>query len=408
MSTTKQALAAVPVRFLLLGGVAALGALWFTMSVPWHPTDPEAYLGPRSFAARLVSVPGMIALVWAAVPLVALRWPAVAAGVGLLPFGFFVAVPFTDSWPFGLVVALVGAGMVGMWERPRQGLVAGSLALVPVVHCALGESAMLLPDGYTIRSYDGVALSMAAAYAVVIAALLGLAWWMRQSVLGERRAAGLEARAAEVERTSAVVDERARLARDLHDVVAHHVSLIAVRAETGPYTVPDLPPPARELLAEIAGDARRALTELRSVLGVLRRSAEDPELGPQPTASDIAALVAQSTAVGDRVAWTPADLSGVPPTAGYVAYRVVQEALTNARRHAPGQEVRLRTEPVGPVLLIEVSNRVADPAVVTRLSEGGGLAGMRERVTSIGGTLDVRVVDHELQLTASVPAGAAG
>ena len=147
---------------------------------------------------------------------------------------------------------------------------------------------------------------------------------------GERRA---------VENEAAVLDERSRLARDLHDVVAHHVSLIAVRAETAPYTYPDLSTDARLILSEIATDSRTALDELRGVLGILRRSDDAGRRTPQPSAIDIGGLVLKAQSTTDVVSASLQGLETVQPTPGYVAYRVVQEALTNARRHAPGAPV---------------------------------------------------------------------
>ena len=403
MTPTWRAVSAIPVRFLLLAGATAVAAFWFTMSASWDPTGNDAFFRPQPALQRLVSVQGMIAFVLASVPLLALRWPVAAGVIGLLPFLFLVVVPFTDEWPFGLFVAVAGAAMVGMWDRPRQAVVTGALALVPVAHCTLTWSTIQLPDGYSIAFDRPDALTLAV-YTGVMTVMLALAWWMRRAALAYRRAAGLAARATEVERTSAVVEERARLARDLHDVVAHHVSLIAVRAETAPYTVPDLPLAGRQLVAEIAADARRALEELRSVLGILRRSVDDPQRAPQPTAAEVPVLVEQALAAGDRVVWQPADLTGVPPGPGYAVYRVVQEALTNARRHAHGKAVHLTTEVDRGEVRIEVANASASRAPV----DGGGLAGMRERVEGLGGTLSVGATEGMFVLRAVIPTGGGG
>ena len=168
---------------------------------------------------------------------------------------------------------------------------------------------------------------------------MGLAAWrLRVSGQRELERKALAARSGEVEQQAAVVEERARLARDLHDVVAHHVSLIAVRAETAPYTHPDLDPQARSVLGDIAADARLALDELRGVLGILGRSGA-VERAPQPTWSDITALVERTRSAGVDIEMIGDTSAEVGPSAGYAAYRVVQEALTNARKHAPGARV---------------------------------------------------------------------
>ena len=204
----------------------------------------------------------------------------------------------------------------------------------------------------------------------------------------------LSKREAVVKKVGTAQAERARLARDLHDVVAHHVSLIAVRAETAPYTEPDLPEAHRPVLQEIAGDARRALDELRGVLGVLQRSEDRPELAPQPTLQDLPELVDRACRAGDRVAAYGVDGAWiVPDTVGYVAYRVVQEALTNARRHAPRAPVEVWVERDGDELVVTVANQAPPDARAwphtSEASEGDGLglSGMTERVEALGGIL---------------------
>ena len=113
------------------------------------------------------------------------------------------------------------------------------------------------------------------------------------------------------------------------------MSLVAVRAESAPFLHPDLNDDARAVLADIAHDAREALTELRQVLVVLQRTSDESERAPQPTACDVDDLVASAVAAGQPIALEGA-WHDVPPAAGYVLYRAVQEGLTNARRHAPG------------------------------------------------------------------------
>ena len=111
----------------------------------------------------------------------------------------------------------------------------------------------------------------------------------------------------------AVQAERARLAHDLHDVIAHHVSLIAVRAEAAPYTDPGMGARANDVFGEIADDARRALDELRGVLGVLHRAGETPELAPQPSIRDLPDLIDRATNAGDRITTDGVDDSWIVP-----------------------------------------------------------------------------------------------
>jgi signal transduction histidine kinase len=215
----------------------------------------------------------------------------------------------------------------------------------------------------------------------------------------------LTARAAEVEEQAAVVGERARLARDLHDVVAHHVSLIAVRAETAPYTHPDLGSDARTVLGDIAADARLALDELRGVLGILGRSGQDAERAPQPTWRDIDALVERTRSAGVDIHVVGDSHAEVGSSAGYAAYRVVQEALTNARKHAPGESVTLDLEATSQLLTVLVSTPLGTPAGTT--AAGHGLVGMRERVEALGGRLLSGPVGDDFVVEAILPRGAA-
>jgi signal transduction histidine kinase len=250
---------------------------------------------------------------------------------------------------------------------------------------------------------------------------------LRREAARQRDVFELVRRRREVTRDAATLGERSRLARDLHDVVAHHVSLIAVRAETAPYTYPELSADARLVLAEIADDSRRALDELRSVLGVLRRSDGTTQRNPLPTASTISSLVLEGQSATDVVSASLEGLDGVLATPGYVAYRVVQEALTvdgdpagvpattglavyrvvqealtNARRHAPGVPVDVIAHGDGAGgIRVLVSNRVAG---TDEVEPGGGLTGMAERVSAVGGELETGIRGGEFVVEARLPA----
>ncbi len=217
----------------------------------------------------------------------------------------------------------------------------------------------------------------------------------------------LSARATALTEAGAVQGERARLAADLHDVVAHHVLLIAVRAETAPYSEPAIDPASRAVLAEIADDARRALEELRDVLGVLHRADESPELAPQPSIRDLPGLVLRSTNAGDRIVAEGVDAPWiVPDTVGYVVYRVVQEALTNARKHAQGGWVDLRIGRDDDELVVAVTNEPGRSAAWSAVDAGEGLVTMAERVEAIGGLLVAgSMASGGFRVTARVPVG---
>jgi signal transduction histidine kinase len=193
--------------------------------------------------------------------------------------------------------------------------------------------------------------------------------------------------------------ERARISRELHDVVAHHISMIAVQAETARLTTPGLPDAGAARLSAIGDTARAALTEMRRLLGVLREDVEatpDADLRPQPGLRELNELVDEArdaTGSGTRLILrgTPIPLDDGVELA---TYRIVQEALTNARRHAPGAavDVELRYDDAG--LWLRVRDNGPGPlgpaSVPVPTSVGGhGLLGMRERALAVGGSLEV-------------------
>ncbi|MER7543374.1 sensor histidine kinase [Actinomadura sp.] len=208
----------------------------------------------------------------------------------------------------------------------------------------------------------------------------------------------------------AVLTERQRIARELHDVVAHHMSMIAIQAEAAPYKVEALPDETRADLAEIRATALDALTELRRVLGVLR--AEDgAETAPQPGLDRLDELIGNARSAGLRVeARLDGDLAGLPPGVGLTAYRILQEALSNAMRHAPGARVEVRVsrdDGEGGIVWLGVVNGPpgAGQAPHPPLPGGGhGLLGMRERAAALGGELTARPTpEGGFAVTATLP-----
>jgi signal transduction histidine kinase len=220
----------------------------------------------------------------------------------------------------------------------------------------------------------------------------------RTEAAAQERNSETLSRLDEVQKEQAVLRERARIARELHDVVAHSVSMIAVQAETAPYTMRELSPEAAEGYREIAGTAREALVEMRRLLGVLRADAkvEAPDTAPQPRLDRLPELIDKHRGAGGEaeiaVAGNPRTLSA---TIELSAYRIVQEALTNARRHAPGSKVRVELTYLPDRLAVRVRDDggttpsgdtlVLDPEGEPRGPGGHGLLGMRERATMLGG-----------------------
>jgi signal transduction histidine kinase len=206
----------------------------------------------------------------------------------------------------------------------------------------------------------------------------------------ERRAAEAERdRAAAAER--AVATERSRIAREMHDVVAHSMSVISVQAAAGREIVHTNPDKAAEVFARIETVGRESLAELRRMLGVLRETGEGgPSLTPQPGIGDVPAAVAESTEAGVPTELVvDGDPRPLPPGIELAAYRIVQEALTNIRKHAgrsASARVHLRYEPTS--LLVEVRDDGRGAAsALAGIGAGHGLIGMRERVEVYGGEL---------------------
>jgi signal transduction histidine kinase len=191
--------------------------------------------------------------------------------------------------------------------------------------------------------------------------------------------------------------ERARIARELHDVVAHHISVIAVQAETARLTTPGLPEAGAERFAAIGDTARAGLTEMRRLLGVLREDAHLAEPAvptpapagdrhPQPGLAQLGDLIDEAREASGSVVRliVSGPVTRLDPGVELAAYRIVQEALTNARRHAPGAAVDVELRYDGDLLRLRVRDNGPGPAV---RRTGHGLLGMRERAAAAGGSL---------------------
>jgi signal transduction histidine kinase len=196
--------------------------------------------------------------------------------------------------------------------------------------------------------------------------------------------------------------ERARIARELHDVVAHHISMIAVQAETARLATPGLPPEAARRLLAIGDTAREALTEMRRLLGVLREDAGDEAAtrAPQPALAQLNDLVDEARDLAGGASTRLVIRGPVTPLAPGVeltAYRIAQEALTNARRHAPGAAVDVELHYTADALYLRIRDNGPGPPPGGAGRSGGpggpggaaghGLLGMRERAAMVGGEL---------------------
>jgi signal transduction histidine kinase len=252
--------------------------------------------------------------------------------------------------------------------------------------------------------------------AIVVAAIPVSAGIIVRSRRANREQLQVQERRHEGER--ALLEERQRIARELHDVVAHHMSVIAIQAEAAPYKTADPPRELVDSFAEIRSSALSGLSELRRVLGVLR--SDRPDTTPQPGLGELDSLLESArnggVTVTSDVTGTPRPL---PEGVNLSAYRIVQEALSNAMRHAPGSAVAVKLYYGEAALVIEVRNDgCPDGARVSPgqhngagLGPGGGhgIIGMRERAAMLGGHLRAGpAVNGQFLVTAALPLGPGG
>jgi signal transduction histidine kinase len=185
--------------------------------------------------------------------------------------------------------------------------------------------------------------------------------------------------------------ERARVSRELHDVVAHHISMIAVQAETARLTTPGMPAAGAQRLSAIGDTARAALTEMRRLLGVLREDTRDSvaDRQPQPGLKQLNELLDEArdaSGSGIRLI-VRGPMTALDPGVELAAYRIVQEALTNARRHAEGAAIDVELHYTADALWLRVRDNGPGPPSAATPPGGHGLLGMRERAAAVGGKL---------------------
>jgi signal transduction histidine kinase len=355
---------------------------------------------------------------------------ALALVAASLPMAFFASMPVPSGVPVGVLA--LGYALVLLHTLPlvaRRRFPGAVLAVC--VASGLAFAALFMPPSFLGPAMPVAVYSVAAygrrwvSLAGLVVAELGLAavWftpamlerstfllfmgilavaWVLGHFVGDRQvyAAQLEERTAELERAReelarrAVTEERLRLARELHDVVAHAMSVIAVQSGVGAHVAASRPEEVGKALAAIEATSRAALEELRRLLGVLRHDNEvQASLTPVPGLANLDSLLAEvgkaGLAVRLRVEGTPLQL---PAGVDLSAYRIVQEALTNVVKHAGPAHAQVtigyRDQEVT-VEIIDDGRGAVPPAGDARVGTGHGLIGMRERVAAFGGDLQV-------------------
>ena len=324
------------------------------------------------------------------------------------------------AWAAFLAVAGASALQAVVVAEPTVGQLAFPVAVYSVARwsprwqgfTALGVAycAAVVASSRWILGFDGdLTAGNLVPYVVMIGAIVTAAFALGFAAQErEKYVASLVARAEQAERIAerevelAARDERSRIAREMHDVVAHGLSVIVVQADGARYAAAKDPAVAVGTLETISTTGREALGEMRRLLGLLRDG--DTGMAPQPGLADVRHLVDEARAAGTRVeADLPEHPPEVPDGVGLAAYRIVQEALTNVRKHAgPGAVVRVRLV-VGRDIEVEVRDD-GRGAAATGDGRGLGLVGMRERAAVHGGTLEaVPVTGGGFAVSARLP-----
>ncbi|MFC4011496.1 sensor histidine kinase [Nonomuraea purpurea] len=363
------------------GGLPALSQ---TEAVPVGvpiPPGPAADDGTVIIPLLALATTLPLPLLWTQPTLAAL----VLCGAGLLS-----ATAFHTLTTAGLVAQLVAGYRLGRHRSQATAV----LVTVPFPVLAVALEVGGRPRAFGLDGPEGVrlpALVFLLACLAPVAALAGIARRSRAQAVADTAARQVIADSL-LEHTAR--GERARIARELHDVVAHHISMVAVQAETARLAVPGMPEAGAQRLLAIGDTARAALTEMRRLLGVLREDADESAATwrPQPglRLHELNELLDESRAASGTS--TRLTLRGAPveldPGVELAAYRIIQEALTNARRHAPGAAVDVELDYTGDDLRVLVRDNGPGPP-----TDGGGdahhhgLSGMRERATALGGEL---------------------
>ena len=333
---------------------------------------------------------------------VALRWPWAGIGVSALAsLGVMLAtVPLAGQlpWPWPVTAIVAQSLLVAVlalrheWYWPISAWGAGALLTA--------LSFMLIQGGAPGGLANGVVLVSVTAGLALLGVLERL--W-RQGTARAQQAEELSAEEAQRRRD---LEERNRIARDLHDVVAHSMSVINVQSSTARYRKAGIDPSVQQEFDDIANSSRQALAEMRSLLAVLR-GGDDAPTAPVPTLADIPDLVETARASGATI--TDRVDGQVPATVGVTAYRIVQEALSNALRHSPGSSIEVTTAMLDRPreLRVAVVNSAPQDDAVPAPGSGFGLAGIRERVSALGGHVEAGPTDEGgFQLVAHLPVAA--
>jgi signal transduction histidine kinase len=306
------------------------------------------------------------------------------AGVAL----FALALPAGESsiWPLtvpGLITLVAHVGLVTLRTGWRTALGSWWASVFLIVVLVL-----LDPRGRTVDQAVPVLVLYPSNSGVVLVIALGVGYWrtVRKQLAEARRDVAIE------QSQRAVVEERTRIARELHDVVAHSMSVIHMQANSASYRIKDLDPEAKEEFGRIAAGARSTMREMRQLLAALRDEDADPQLAPVPGLARLEELAEGARRAGVPVTVRVAEGLAVPETVSAAAYRIVQESLSNVIRHAPAARTSVDLDVSDGRIRIVVVNEHSRLPPESSMDDadraGHGLHGMRERVRLLGGSLE--------------------
>ncbi|HEX5368110.1 MAG TPA: sensor histidine kinase [Dehalococcoidia bacterium] len=333
------------------------------------------------FAVVLLAVGPVVLLMLRRLPVAAL-WIVTGVTLAYVLLGY----------PYGPVfLSLVVAMFLAVMERRRLAAIGAAVALY--VGC--------FGSRYLFGLESPPSLGLLFAVGAWLTAVLAIS-----EVARMRRASQLEAQVVkEEEEQRRRSEERLTIARELHDVLAHHISLINVQAGVALHLLEKRPEQAQTALAAIEGASREALTELRSVLDILRQPDEAAPRTPAPGLARLTSLTAQAEAAGLRVS-TRVDgtASILPAPVDAAAFRIIQEALTNVIRHAGARSASIALSYGPHELTVEVSDDGTGQSATTNRGGGNGIPGMRERVKALGGSFEAGPRSPQgFKVTASLP-----
>ncbi|WP_107655980.1 sensor histidine kinase [Nocardia suismassiliense] len=382
-------------------------------------TDSPARLGAWQQTWRLTAAAVLGVAFWLALA-TALPAGCVAdtcswfvTGDPLIALGCLTALLWRRRFPFTVALAVVIASAASTLATGAALLALCSLSTrrrpveIAVVVVAYVSAAQFSEDLYPIAT-PPAAIWLQLALPVLsagIAVATGVAIDARRAELRSLRDRADSAEREQSARAAqAQATERNRIAREMHDVLAHRITLVAMQAGVLDHREDLSAADKRTLIRGIAEGSRQALEELRDVLGVLRADPDRPE-PPQPTLDRLSELVADARSSGLDVTLDTTVTATPPETLGRTGYRVVQEGLTNAAKHAPAAAVHITVDGTpGSELNVSVRNSAAATAVAKPPASGFGLLGLAERITLAGGTLDHhRTADNGYVLTAQLP-----